>query len=927
MLRKLFDYQLSLTEKGKPLSKIKPFIEATDTFFYEAPINTTRGPHIRDAIDIKRWMMIVVFALLPCILMAIWNTGLQSFVYSSGDYTLMNEYLVGASSLNGYFAFAFKNDRYLQILKEGLALFLPIVIITYAVGGLCEGVFACVRGHEISEGFLVTGILYALILPPTIPYWMIAIGVAVGVILGKEIFGGSGMNVVNPALICRAFLFFTFPGRMSGDIWVGRSAAEVRSSLAKMNHNAHATSFDGYSQATPLTRFNVSPEIKKIHIDAIATNNMGKDVGAFPSIEKQFHTWSQSSEHQQAVLGKLSSEEMQQFVTAPVAEGGLGLSSGLYEEAYHFSSLNYGIGHDNDWSLFLGDKIGSFGETSVLACLLGAACLIYTGVGSWRTMAGMTLGAFLCAWLFQAGASFFGAEGGAKYKTNKEGDQFIGHFGLGFYSAYMVADKVEINTLSYRPSSEAVLWSCDGSSEYEIGPGTRQTRGTDVILFIGKEHEECLDEAHIRHTLNHYCGFLPYPIYLNGTHINHQEPLWIKAPSECTPKDYLDFYKHLYPMEEDPLFWVHLNVDYPFHLKGILYFPKVRRDFDLSKSSVKLYCNRVFVSDNCKDLIPNYLMVLRGIIDSPDIPLNVSRSYLQMDRTVRQLATHISKKVSDSLSTLFRNDKEQYIRCWEDVSTIVKLGILEDDKFYDRVKDILIWKNTNASWITISEYLERNREKTKDKILYTTDEKHASHFLDMYAKQGIEVLCANDHLDPYLFHFLEGKLSPVLFQRIDAGVDESILDKSREKTILDAQGKTEAGLLAEFIHSKLDDPTIEVEAKSLATESLPGFVMMEEKQRRMRDYLMRVEGNKGDVGHHALFGKRTFVVNTNNSLILSIQQLDKSQPELAKDLVREVYEIALLSQKEMDASTLHEFINRSNRILETLAKQAAARGV
>lgn len=509
-----------------------------------------------------------------------------------------------------------------------------------------------------------------------------------------------------------------------------------------------------------------------------------------------------------------------------------------------------------------------------------------------------------------------------KYKSNKEGDQFIGHFGLGFYSAYMVADKVEINTKSYVSTAEPVQWICDGSSEYEIGPGTRTSRGTDIILFIGKEHEECLDEAHIRQTLNHYCGFLPYPIYLDGKHINHQEPLWIKAPSECTTQDYLDFYHHLYPMDEDPLFWVHLNVDYPFHLKGILYFPKLRRDFDLTKSTVKLYCNRVFVSDNCKDLIPNYLMVLKGIIDSPDIPLNVSRSYLQMDRTVRQLATHISKKVSDSLTALFKSDHKKFTDCWNDTSTIVKLGVLEDEKFYERVKDILIWKNTDGDWVTTAEYLERNREKTKDKVLYTTHEKHATHFLEMYKKQGIEVICANDHLDPYLFHYLEGKLAPAVFQRVDAGVDDSIIDKSREKTVLDAQGRTEAALLADFVRSKLDDDTIAVEAKSLAAESVPGFVMIDEKQRRMRDYMARMEG-KGDLAQFALFGKRTFVINTNNPLILAIHKLDGSQPDLAKDLVKEVFEIALLSQKEMDPSALHEFINRSNRVLEALAKQAA----
>jgi molecular chaperone HtpG len=506
----------------------------------------------------------------------------------------------------------------------------------------------------------------------------------------------------------------------------------------------------------------------------------------------------------------------------------------------------------------------------------------------------------------------------SKYQSHDEKDQIIGHFGLGFYSAYMVADKVEVNTLSYKEGAEPVLWICDGSSDYEMDKGTRQTRGTEITLFIGKDHDECLDPAHLRQILTHYCSFLPYPIYLNGDRINEKEPLWIKAPSECTEKDYINFYRYLYPGEEDPLFWVHLNVDYPFHLKGILYFPKMRRDFDINKNSVKLYCNRVFVSDNCKDLIPNYLMVLRGVIDSPDIPLNVSRSYLQMDRTVRLLANHISKKVSDSLSTLYKTDRERFIKCWTDVSTIIKLGLLEDEKFYERVKDLLIWQDTDQEWTTIPDYLERNRGKTSNKILYTVDEKHATHILKTYRQKGIEVLCANSPLDPYVINFLEGKLAPVTFQRIDAEVHENILDKSREKTVLDAEGRTEAAKLADFIRAKLENDNIEVQAQSLANDSLPGFIMIDEKQRRMREYFSRL--NPGEEKGF-LFGKQTFVINTNNPLITSIQKLDHRNPELAKDLIKEVYELALLSQREMGPEALHEFVDRSNRVLESLTKE------
>lgn len=512
-----------------------------------------------------------------------------------------------------------------------------------------------------------------------------------------------------------------------------------------------------------------------------------------------------------------------------------------------------------------------------------------------------------------------------KYSSNNQKDQIIGHFGLGFYSAYMVADKVEINTKSYEKDAQAVLWRCDGSSDYEIEAGTRETRGTDIRLFIGKEHSECLDSEYIKKILKYYCSFLPYPVYLDGTRINEKEPLWIKSPSSCTDEDYLNLYKYLYPMEEEPLFWVHLNVDYPFSLQGILYFPKIKKDFDPNKSSVSLYCNRVFVSDNCKDIIPNYLAVLKGVIDSPDIPLNVSRSYLQMDKTVRQLSGHISKKVTDSLSVLYKTDYDRFLKAWDDVSLVVKMGILEDDKFYERSKDFLIWKDTDGTWTTLPEYLERNQGKIPNKILYTIDEKHGGHVLKTYRDKGIEVLCANSPLDPYLMQYLEGKLAPVRFQRIDAEVPDDIIDKTREKTLLDAEGKTEAVKLEEFVKEKLGLESVEVQAKSLHADSLPGLILIGEQERRMRDYLLRLSPEERG-SQFDLFGKRTFVINTNNTLMNSIYKLDKKHPGLAKDLVKEVYELALLSQREMDPHQLNEFINRSNSILESLASALIENG-
>lgn len=443
MLRRFLDYQLHLAEEGKPLHFLRPLIEAGDTFLYEAPINTHQSPHIRDAVDIKRWMILVVFALIPCILAAIWNTGLQSLVYSSGDYRLMNEYLASTGSFKSYIDFALKNDRYLSIIAEGLYLFLPITIISYAVGGFWEALFACIRRHPISEGFLVTGILYALIMPPTIPYWMAAVGVSVGIIFAKEVFGGSGMNIVNPALSCRAFLFFAYPGRMSGDVWVGGNPTVVRQSLVKMNKEAATTSLDGYSQATPLARFNVNPEIKRIHVDAIATNNVGNNVGTIDTIEQSFSKWNETGSHN-ATLGQLSQEQLRSFVTSPTAEGGLGLSTGYYDDAYHFSSLNYDIGQNSDWNFFLGDKLGCMGETSTLACILGAIFLIWTGVGSWRSMAGMTIGAFFTAYAFEFFSKYFGADNGA-WTPAQFGFPAYKHLilgGLAFGIVFMLTDPV-----------------------------------------------------------------------------------------------------------------------------------------------------------------------------------------------------------------------------------------------------------------------------------------------------------------------------------------------------------------------------------------------------------------------------------------------------------------------------------------------------
>ena len=503
----------------------------------------------------------------------------------------------------------------------------------------------------------------------------------------------------------------------------------------------------------------------------------------------------------------------------------------------------------------------------------------------------------------------------SKYKSSEEKDQIIGHFGLGFYSAYMVSEKVSIETLSYKEGSTPVSWVCDGSTEYEMQPGSRSSRGTDVILHVDADNEEFLEEGKIEQILQAYCAFLPFPIYLNGKHINSKDPLWLKPASQCTNEEYLSFYRSLYPMDPDPIFWIHLNVDYPFNLKGILYFPKVHRKFDWSGCSIKLFCNRVFVSDQCKDLLPDYLMALKGALDSPDIPLNVSRSYLQMDRTVRQLAVHISKKVADKLAQTHETDKDLFIKIWPDVELIIKLGMMQDEKFQERAKDFLLWKNTQDEWTTLEAYLERNKEKTKGKIFYTTDEKYDSSFLQLYKDQGIEVLYATSSVDTTLMTTLERTKSDIQFQRIDGDIDESILDKSKEKSLLDVDGKTEAVKLSELIAAKLGKEQVTVEAKSLASDSLPGFVVVKEEMRRMREFFAL---SQRDMPALDMTSKKTFVVNTNSKLMTALPKLNEKDPDLAKDLVLQLYELSLLSQKELDPSELSSFIQRSGRVLEKL---------
>jgi molecular chaperone HtpG len=494
-----------------------------------------------------------------------------------------------------------------------------------------------------------------------------------------------------------------------------------------------------------------------------------------------------------------------------------------------------------------------------------------------------------------------------KYETNQEKDQIIGHFGLGFYSAYMVADQVELNTKSFIETEKGVNWKSDGNVDYTIEYHEKETRGTSILLHVNNDSDEYLEELKLKEILESYCRFLPYPIYLNGTQINHQDPLWLKNQIDCEDKDYLEFYHKLYPTDPDPVFWIHLNVDYPFNLKGILYFPKIHKKFDVNQSTINLFCNRVFVSDNCKDLFPDYLTVMRGAIDSPDIPLNVSRSYLQMDKTVKQVGSHISKKISDRLKSLFKTDKEKFINTYQEVDTIVKLAALQDEKFYERSKEFLLFKGIDNKWITVEEYLENNQEKI---IYYTVDDKNS--LIDLYIEKKIPVLIANSNLDAALINFLETKLSNAEFKRIDSDINSKLLDSSKDKSLLDTDGKSIAQKMSEYTKACINDEQLDVEAKSFASDKIIGMIQVDEKTRRLKEYMSMAQ----DASHFPV--KKTFVINTNHKLVDAAWNLRIKKPELAKKIIYHLYNSALLSQKEIEPDKIKNYVSDNIDLIDAL---------
>lgn len=552
-----------------------------------------------------------------------------------------------------------------------------------------------------------------------------------------------------------------------------------------------------------------------------------------------------------------------------------------------------------------------------------------------------------------------------KYKDSTD-ETIIGHFGLGFYSSFMVASRVEIDTRSYQEGAEAVHWSCDGTTEFELSPSERETVGTTITLTLMEGEEEFLEPARVRQLVKNYCDFMPVPIKLEGEVINKHEAPWKQSAASLSDEDYLEFYRYLYPFQEDPLLWIHLNTDYPFVVNGILYFPKLKPDIDVTKSSIKLFCNQVFVTDNCEEVVPRFLLPLRGVIDSTDIPLNVSRSFLQGDRTVRKIADYIARKVGDSLKALYRDDSAKYISSWQDLGNFVKFGSLNDDKFKKQVEDIMIFRTTakldngeaakvevqadeSDAWAevsdnkpatdanghyytTIKEYLERNQDKHENRVFYATDEASQATYVELHTSQGLEVLFMDSFIDTHFIPALEQDYPDVKFSRVDSDLDDSLLDKDKQSEIVDpTTNKTRDDEIKELFEKALNKPRVNIKPQALKTDNAetvpPAMVLLPEEARRMQEISALIQQKQMEFPEdHVL------LVNTSHPLIQNLLNLSKSTivgadggespaGELANLIASQVYDTALMAQKGFDADGMKSFVERSNKLLTKLTER------
>ncbi|TGN19721.1 molecular chaperone HtpG [Leptospira idonii] len=511
--------------------------------------------------------------------------------------------------------------------------------------------------------------------------------------------------------------------------------------------------------------------------------------------------------------------------------------------------------------------------------------------------------------------AFSGATDFAKHYQNAENKaEIIGHFGLGFYSCFMVSQKVTIETKSYKKGEAGVLWESESGTDFSISPIEKETRGTKISLYLDADSGEYLDKWKLKELIKKYCDFLPVPIFVDGEKANREKPLWSEEPSKLKPEDYKDFYSYLFPFSGESLFHIHLNVDFPFRLQGILYFPKLTHELDASKNGIKLFCNHVFVSDNANELIPQFLTILKGTIDIPDLPLNVSRSYLQNDPLVKKITNHIIKKVADRLLEDFKKNREEYQKNWSDISIFVKYGILTDEKFYDSVKDALIFKNSESGFYTLNEYWEKNKEKNNNKVYYANETEMGSVYMDLLKSQGLEALLVDSKIDSHLIQNLEMKNPDMKFQRVDAELADQVVDKDANKGLVDSENKTESDRIEEFFKTVVAVEGVEIKAEALKSQEVPAVILMPEFMRRMSE--MNSMFNKEDM---KALKNHTLLVNTTSPLVKSaLRVFNGVNQEKGKNLARLVYDLALLSAKAMSEQEISDYTKRTSQFLEEI---------
>lgn len=523
-----------------------------------------------------------------------------------------------------------------------------------------------------------------------------------------------------------------------------------------------------------------------------------------------------------------------------------------------------------------------------------------------------------------------------KFKEAKDANEIIGRFGLGFYSSFMVADKVEIQTLSYQEGAEPARWVCDGSTEFEITEANRTERGTEVTLYLNSESEEFLNRWKIQEILDKYAKFLPVPIKF-GTKpesvedgvdeegktkynsievdniINNTNPIWTKAPSELNDEYYLNFYKELYPFSEDPLFWIHLNVDYPFNLTGVLYFPKLKNDFEIQRNKIKLFSRQVFITDEVKDIVPEFLMLLHGVIDSPDIPLNVSRSFLQADSSVKKINSYISRKVADKLAELYKKDRKAYEDKWNDIGLFVKYGMISEEKFAEKAKEFALLTNTANEHFTLDEYKEKVKPLQTDKsetavYLYTQDAQIQDTYVQAAQKRSYDVLVMNSPIDNHFMQHLETKQEKVSFKRVDADVLDKLIEK--EDTQAHALTEDDSKKVKEIFEKAINNPAMKVEIESLHPEEMPVHISMQEWMRRMKD--MAKLGGNGMNFYGSLPDSYKIAINGNHKLVNKILE---AEGEKQTDIAKQAFDLALLSQGMLTGADLTAFVERSVKLI------------